>query len=478
MRGRTLLRLLVTLLLVAYPALGSDCDGDGDDDDHSQPNGKVTGLRAGPKEVQLVPPAPGKAQSFRLFAWYLDGDSIVPGRNDPMDWQVPTSDGTHDKDGQVTIHNFPATGSAQTLVRVFKQSEQSIADQVKVTRWASVTDAAAGGSVVKSDHTPGKVPSLALVEEHQKNLPCRWGQPRAFAGAAAVGPQTDNPCSVSVFSADQAMSFEDNSGGTRWSANAWTSTAAPHATPSAQPLTLKITVFLAATNAGPAGPAVGQPPSNAPGTPAVSAADLAQADVAWANTLYEDNRIGVKIEVAKYVPVQPTNDLPSRMGADPFDCALPHGLPSNSTALDYAYEPSHVSVYYVDRINFPPEPEAPRVRGVQCHYWYSGNPAGTPPGQGPVVYVSTSHHSSTTLAHELGHALGLNDEELLGALNIMNGILPDGPQGAEARSRLTVGQAFRMNVWNDSWINTRLPRPTQRTCYGTQQCPLMGWDVP
>jgi hypothetical protein len=95
-----------------------------------------------------------------------------------------------------------------------------------------------------------------------------------------------------------------------------------------------------------------------------------------------------------------------------------------------------------------------------------------------VVYVSTSHHSSTTLAHELGHALGLNDEELLGALNIMNGILPDGPQGAEARSRLTVGQAFRMNVWNDSWINTRLPRPAQRTCYGTQQCPLMGWDVP
>ena len=77
-----------------------------------------------------------------------------------------------------------------------------------------------------------------------------------------------------------------------------------------------------------------------------------------------------------------------------------------------------------------------------------------------------------TLAHEIGHALGLSDEEgRLGNRDVMHNLLPDGPLGADARSHLSLGQVFRMNVWNDSWINTRKPAPPQRACDASQSCP-------
>jgi hypothetical protein len=94
------------------------------------------------------------------------------------------------------------------------------------------------------------------------------------------------------------------------------------------------------------------------------------------------------------------------------------------------------------------------------------------------VYISYGHHSPVTLAHELGHALGLKDEEgRLGPVDIMHNLLPDGDLGANARSDLTVGQVFRMNVWNDSYLNTRLPQPPQRTCDATYPCPPAELDA-
>ena len=205
---------------------------------------------------------------------------------------------------------------------------------------------------------------------------------------------------------------------------------------------------------------------------------LARTDVDWANALYEDNRVGVRIAVQQYKTLPASADLQAKLGADPYDCVLPPLLQSNPAKSDYAYDSASVSVYYVDRIDFPPDPTLPSVRGISCHFWYSGNPkVGTPPGKGPVVYISYSHHSPVTLAHELGHTFGLNDEEgKLGTVNIMHNLLPDGPLGADARSRFKLGQVFRMNVWDDSWINTRDGHPPQRACVLTQ-CPPMDWDV-
>jgi hypothetical protein len=96
---------------------------------------------------------------------------------------------------------------------------------------------------------------------------------------------------------------------------------------------------------------------------------------------------------------------------------------------------------------------------------------------GPVIYVSYTKHSTITLAHEIGHALGLKDEEeRLGSLNLMHNLLPDGPLGADARSRLTVGQVFRMNVWDGSWM-AKLPSAVTRVCRTSNPCPAMTFDA-
>jgi hypothetical protein len=90
-----------------------------------------------------------------------------------------------------------------------------------------------------------------------------------------------------------------------------------------------------------------------------------------------------------------------------------------------------------------------------------------------VIYISYTRQSTLTLAHEIGHALKLDHPPIgtLDALNLMQGWLDDGPLGADARSRLTVGQAMRMNIENESWIS-KLPiaGPT-RKCWVSDPCP-------
>jgi hypothetical protein len=132
-----------------------------------------------------------------------------------------------------------------------------------------------------------------------------------------------------------------------------------------------------------------------------------------------------------------------------------------------------LSVYYVDWIDYPTDPLHAGARGVHCHFWQQGQ-------YGPVIFISYTKHSTITLAHEIGHALGLDDEEeALGALNLMHNLLPDGPLGADARSRLTVGQVFRMNVWNDSWVRFILPtpRPTRLCRTNNEPCPPVALDA-
>ena len=56
----------------------------------------------------------------------------------------------------------------------------------------------------------------------------------------------------------------------------------------------------------------------------------------------------------------------------------------------------------------------------------------------------------------------------------------DGPLAADVRSQLTLGQVFRMNVSNDSWLNNnRGPRTgaTIRICGIGGRCPPQDFDA-
>jgi hypothetical protein len=411
---------------------------------------------------------------FRLFAWFSDGSDIISGRFDPMKWSVdPEADGNADL-GEVSIWKFP-TASTPAEVRATKSDDESIFDQIKLTRWASPEAAKSSGDVVAAPHQLGDPPSVVLLEEHPAGQPCRWGRAWAFVGAAAVGEQTDNPCSLSFFSANKGMGFNPNISGTLWTS--------PGALVNLDPkplLLIPATVYIAITGRHAASLL---PPPN-PEDPNGHLADLiakveaqAKVDVNLVNRIYGLNRVGIRVDVNGYVRLSPqTGDLLAEVGAEPYSCVAPRSLPAAR------YDPARVSIYYVDHVDYPPDPLHPSVRGITCHYWYSGNPAvliDGNPGKGPVVYISYDRHSNVTLAHELGHVLGLQDElGRLGSVNVMHNLLPDGPLGADARSRLTVGQAFRMNVFDHSWINKRLPAPPNlRACTVAEPCPEVATDA-
>jgi hypothetical protein len=441
------------------------CPGDG-------PKPKKPVVHSGLEDVQVAPAAgttPGNtARAFQLSGWYRgDSNNVVSGPG-PLVWELQLEGGSTTPTGEVTVATFPQKDSKVGQASI---GDGSAYDVVTVTAWANAAAASTAGDVLEiteptlaaasSGATIVDPPSVALVES-QTSGKCQWDRPLAFVGAVSVGEQADMPCSVALFFARYGMLFQSPITELKWKDKGARFLVTP--TP---PLLIKTTIFLAVDEAAGAAASAAQP-NDLPR----SAQDLAELDVSRANMIFETSRAGIRID-PQYKKLSFTPDLPIRVGADPYDCVLAFNLPSNPAKSDYAYDSSGISVYYVDRINFPMDPVQPRVRGIECHHWYSGNPnVGDPPGRGPVVFISYSHHSPVTLAHEIGHALGLNDEEgRISNRDVMNNLLPDGPLGADARSNLTVGQAFRMNVWDDSWLNTRVPQPTRRACDAQEPCP-------
>lgn len=433
--------------------------------------GEIASVEADLAEVQ-VGPLPGAAtpdRTFQLSAWYLDAtNEVITGRFDPFIWTFdPEPEGTTDPFGKVTISTFP-TAPGDATVRV-GSGDGKFTDAVTLSRWPDAATAAATGTdVVEVHHGTKLPPSVVLLEEASSGI-CTWGQARAFVGIAAVGEQAEKPCSVSLLSADRAMLFQQQP------SDAWKTSKARISLDPANPRALPVTVFIAVT-----GRSVSQLSGLALTSTAQLAADvsagakaLAQLDVTWANMAYEANRVGITID-ASYVVLEPTTpELAKMVGADPFKCSKPRGLavPDADPAKPFQYDPDAISVYYVDWIDYPSDPTHPGARGVHCHSWLQGT-------KGPVIFISYTKHSTITLAHEIGHALGLEDEEdRLGALNVMHNLLPDGPLGADARSRLTVGQVFRMNVWNGSWITTRTVGAPKRLCRMSDPCPPVDLDA-
>jgi hypothetical protein len=400
----------------------------------------------------------------------------VSSRVTGLEWRFePPSSGTADTNGLVSISLFPSDGSATGNVRA---QYKGVSGETKVTIWASADAATSAGDVVEFPHRPGMPPSVVLLEESGTGK-CAWGVPRAFVGAAAVGEQRQAPCSLALLSGSHRMLF---SGPIDSLLNrAWRPAGAKLTFNSREPVILSLSVFIGVTGRT-ASPLSGLGlPANQERISGVmkAATEAAAADVAWANVVYEANRTGITFE-AKYRPLPVATNLAGKLAAATDDCQVPRELPAKSTQENFAYDAAAVSVYYMDWIDLPEDPFHPGARGLHCKYWGAGE-------LGPAILISYNHHSPITLAHELGHALGLCDEDhdgncphdevWLGPLNVMSNLLPDGPLANDARSQFTVGQVFRMNVWDNSWINAREERRHRRACTAAEPCPPVDFDV-
>ena len=159
----------------------------------------------------------------------------------------------------------------------------------------------------------------------------------------------------------------------------------------------------------------------------------ARLHVEAANLFYNLNRVGIEF-VAEVVDISDGSWAGSVNGQ--YSCVIPP---------DDAFVPGQLNVYYV--------PSLPNwLTGAYCN-WFDD---GIDPN---VIYISINSSQLPTLAHELGHAFGLQHTGAYGVAKYKE----DGNwligwdnlmwAGGVAKSTLTLGQAFRINLDKVSMLN-------------------------
>jgi hypothetical protein len=186
------------------------------------------------------------------------------------------------------------------------------------------------------------------------------------------------------------------------------------------------------------------------------------------------NRVGINVAIeggsAKTLTSFPPLTSP---GAD---CTAADELIAGATGM--APVEGKLNIYYVNDIG-------DAIRGLTCNASQNRHE--------DLVYVAWSWHSPTTLAHELGHSLGLlfphdgHTEDLSGfdRTNVMASFLDDAHSAV--RDHISLGQAFRMNVDAASWLNVPASGPLREASalrlacpcnpYVSQPCPGLTVDV-
>lgn len=209
-------------------------------------------------------------------------------------------------------------------------------------------------------------------------------------------------------------------------------------------------------------------------------------DIEYAVTTFARQRTGLTFTHASHATsLRGTFTLSLGNNSECLDLTTaldPLGVPPNALA------PNRLTVVYVDDILEPvttaglgPEPELQPagLRGYTCPYDAL---------LGTVIIISKLLRSGTTLAHELGHALGLVEpwwghiDGIAGFsyTNLMWAFGTDAQRNA--RSVFSLGQAFRVNVDNHSWLfHVALPTWTKRDCSDDPdddaQCPKLAREI-
>jgi hypothetical protein len=179
-----------------------------------------------------------------------------------------------------------------------------------------------------------------------------------------------------------------------------------------------------------------------------TAESTAQTHLAVANGIFALNRLGVRLtmtfEVDPAAPIKVCR-CPGETGPVDTDCTWAPGsfpTPAPDGALD---------VYYVDESSW---------NGTGSYFGHYCERA--PGSHDDLIFISATAASST-LAHEIGHALlrqgDAREHVLTGPedgfdeTNLMASFAGMDTVKSEARDRLTLGQVYRANVDDRSWLN-------------------------
>lgn len=199
-------------------------------------------------------------------------------------------------------------------------------------------------------------------------------------------------------------------------------------------------------------------------------------DVRWASAIYEGNRTGIAFSVGS--PRRVTD--PSVVGRR---CPPPGGLTNSGY-----YRPGHINVYFVPWIgDEPPSDVSGERKGETCY-------AAEGPSHPEVIYISLTYPDSSTLAHELGHSMGMRtgvahvgigslESPLIPGFTSSNVMWSNPPRGV-LQDHISLGQAYRMNVHAQSWLNESGARgglyqaPCGSSAALADPCPCLALDPP
>jgi hypothetical protein len=205
----------------------------------------------------------------------------------------------------------------------------------------------------------------------------------------------------------------------------------------------------------------------------------AREEIDEASGLFTRNRAGIV-----FVPFQVRTYSPTEATTIGDDCGDAATLVKTGGAL---YDPLRINVYYVDQIG-----GANVFKGYTCFAYPVVVGTETVTGEN-IIYIAQSR-VITTLAHELGHMLGLrgnvghtNGMADFTVRNLMLTNLTLDQQ--KAQDHFSLGQGYRMSLDQASWVNharpTSAPAPRtgdSRVCQLDPQsapgdpCPPLAWD--
>jgi hypothetical protein len=286
------------------------------------------------------------------------------------------------------------------------------------------------GDRIVARHDAGKAPSVAVLTGDPS---CASDQVIPFVQVALLqdiqGPCDDAHRAV-VFSPSRLLILRNEV--------AWTSGGPPdvvdvRAEQNTGLAILRVKVWIAIDDAGLDTAPVAQL--------RLDAESRAEADVGRARDLLELGRTGFDVQ---YIGTGPTTIVDAiRIAAVGSDCLAANALAAAGSPDNFT--PNATNVYYVRDLGLS-------ERGLAC--LHNDNRAEE------IVYVSLDGHSETTLAHEVGHVLGLAFPNFGHALatqgldpvtNVMAEVLNS--TTANGRFHFSLGQAFRMSLDDESWAN-------------------------
>lgn len=199
-----------------------------------------------------------------------------------------------------------------------------------------------------------------------------------------------------------------------------------------------------------------------------------------AQAVFEEQRTGIALVFPDIIWVSPGSDSALRIGQG-CDNAL--GLRTTLPVLARPW----LNVFFVTGMKIG---TMTGLRGYDCAVTLDGASGNLYDYDAQnVIYVDTAKFLPATVAHEIGHALGLLTPEktLWGHTTGQPGFTSDNLMwdGSNSVDQISLGQSYRMNFDARSWLNRplRLVRPRRfRVCASDVtywwECPPLALDLP